>query len=638
MSFWHKLIGVWFTLLVTIVPLIWLSNTSELFEFNKIIATYILTILLVTTWIARMLAEKRWIFRRTPLDIPILLFLGANLLSLFGSIDIHTSWFGYYSRWNGGMLSLVAYAALYWSYVSNMTHKTNRLFLNWAIGAAVLVAAYAGLEHFGFSPSCVLTTGKWDVACWVQDVQNRVFGTIGQPNWLGAYLVALIFIPIAKFIKTKSWLNLGIFALLFIVLLYTKSRSGLLALGISGSIFGLLEFRSEKTKTLKWLGTIAAIIIVLTLSIRNPVRDLIVKTHNDVVSPPSGTQLEVGGTESGTIRKIVWTGALRIWQASPKNWLIGTGPETFAESYYQYRPVEHNNTSEWELLYNKAHNEFLNYLATTGTLGLGTYMFMLVIMGWVLWKSKNWTLLAGWLTISVTNFWGFSVVIMQILLFILPAIAVIENLPEEKAKTYPELEAPQLLILIGVMLVGAYLLFVTGRYWLADATYAKGQNLMRYFTATSKGNYLLASYEAYQQAYTLNKDEPVLVADFGSSAAYVANAMRTTNATSAAQLATLSLQAEENAIRISPAHPNYYKTAAKTAILLSDLNTKYLDLAYQYLAKAHQLSPTDPRILFNMGVIAQYQNKNAVAKADFEAALKLKPDFADPGLKLKELK
>ncbi len=47
-----------------------------------------------------------------------------------------------------------------------------------------------------------------------------------------------------------------------------------------------------------------------------------------------GTVLDTGGTESGEIRKIVWKGALEVFR---NNSVFGTGVETFAYSYYNYR-------------------------------------------------------------------------------------------------------------------------------------------------------------------------------------------------------------------------------------------------------------------------------------------------------------
>ncbi|MEK6881094.1 MAG: hypothetical protein AABY22_15855, partial [Nanoarchaeota archaeon] len=105
------------------------------------------------------------------------------------------------------------------------------------------------------------------------------------------------------------------------------------------------------------------------------------------------------------------------------------------KSGYQYRPREHNLVSEWDFLYNKAHNEYLNFAANSGTVGLAAY---LVLVGSSIYlivklalkkneKSETITLvaiLAGYAGILVTNFFGFSVVITQLFLFIFPAMAV----------------------------------------------------------------------------------------------------------------------------------------------------------------------------------------------------------------------
>ncbi len=448
---WPKrLISIFYYLLFILVPLTWLPNTSELFEFNKLILTYILTTLIVSTWLIRMIVEKKFIFKHTLLDWPILIFLISQSLSLLFSINPHTSWFGYYSRWNGGLLSLVSYSLLYWAFVSNMDSKSAQKVISYSLISSILVSIYGTLEHFGFSISCLLTTGSFNVSCWVQDVQTRVFATLGQPNWLAAYIVALIFIPPSNITPFNPPLNLRggnpkgegdiwknsmnsvIFILLFSTLLFTKSRSGLLAFGISSIVFWSLALIGLKRLVLKGVSLFILVVVTLTIIISNPIRDLLLKTNGPQPTTSQGTSLEVGGTESGSIRKIVWTGALRIWQANPKNFLLGTGPETFAMAYYQYRPLEHNQTSEWELLYNKAHNEFLNYLATTGILGLLSYLLLLGVQCSLFikkspnteYRTLNIALLAGWLTISITNFWGFSVVIMQLFLFLFPAIAI----------------------------------------------------------------------------------------------------------------------------------------------------------------------------------------------------------------------
>ncbi len=662
MSWPGKLIRFCFYLLVILVPLVFLPNTSELFEFNKMIITYLLTTVIAGAWMTDMILQKKLIFRRTSLDWPILLFLLSNLISLFLSIDVRTSLLGYYSRFNGGLASLACYSLLYWVYVTYMDRKSTLNSIAYCLlPTACLVSLYGVLEHFGI-----------DAHLWVQDVQNRVFSTLGQPNWLAAYIVALIFIPIALLKQTKnrflSTSYLALSTVMFLTLLFTKSRSGLLAFGISSVVYWSFLFWKLKFGIFKnylfigyWI-----LVIVTTLVVSNPLRDLAFSRLN--LSPSNlalstklqGTSLETGGTQSTAIRKIVWSGAIKIWQASAKNFLIGTGPETFAMAYYQYRPIEHNNTSEWELLYNKAHNEFLNYLATTGILGLGAYLILLISMFMIFIKSyrsnpkinqlhnqlsnDHWQLIisalcAGWLTIPITNFWGFSVVIVQILMFILPAMAISLKQEDFKAGEFNpiKLSGSQIFSLLILLSAISYTLFAISRYWFADVKYATGRNQIQAFAQTQQPAYLLSAYQNLTAAVKLNHRDPPMTSDLALVTSYLSAVTYDTNATSSAQLAAAAVSLGQKAVSLSPHHPNYYKSLSRVAIVNATYFPQYLQIAADALKIAGKISPTDPRIPYNLGLVAEYANNMDLAKSYYQQALKLKPDFPDPQNKLDQI-
>ncbi|MBI1863656.1 hypothetical protein HYS03_00365 [Candidatus Woesebacteria bacterium] len=93
-----KITSLLFNILFLITPFVVYSKTSELFEFNKMVFIYLLTILIVASWVIKMILEKKFIFKRTALDIPLLLFLLSQIISTLLSINPHTSIFGYYSR------------------------------------------------------------------------------------------------------------------------------------------------------------------------------------------------------------------------------------------------------------------------------------------------------------------------------------------------------------------------------------------------------------------------------------------------------------------------------------------------------------------------------------------------------------
>ncbi len=666
MSWPVKIIRLSFHLIVFLVPLIFLPNTSELFEFNKMIVTYILTAVIAAAWVIEMILEKRFIFRRTMLDWPIIIFIGIQFLSLLASINPRTSWLGYYSRFNGGLVSLICYSALYWAFVTFMDFKSTLKIITTALFTAALISFYGVLEHFGI-----------DASLWVQDVQNRVFSTLGQPNWLAAYLIILLPLAISRSLSAKKLpqkiTSACLSLLILVTILYTKSQSGIgVTLVVLFVYLLLVLIRNRSWKILLTGSGIFLVLVILNLKIITISLESLsyIFTAGDITSVAREKSLTtIAGSSSTLIRRIVWQGAFNIWRSSSKTFWLGTGPETFAMSYYQYRPVAHNYTSEWELLYNKAHNEFVNYLATTGVLGLGSYLLLLFLSVLQLLKNtfpkppsvpekdrkkvqvKSYllpglegnmlqiALLAGWLSVSVTNFWGFSVVMVQILMFLLPAMAITLNItvtpPASAAsKNY---SFPQIIGFLSCLFILGFTLIAIGKYWLADVRYATGQHDLKAFTMTDEISYILSSYNNYSEAFSLNSSDPAITSDLAVVTSYISVLSSQSDATTSSSMAENALVLSQKAVSDNPAHPNYYKSRARTAIILSSIDPKYLDVAVQTLQKAEVISPTDPRIPYNLGVVSRYQGNIDQAIRYFEKALRLKPNFGDAAVQITEI-
>ena len=79
------------------------------------------------------------------------------------------------------------------------------------LSSALLVVLWGLPSHFGYDPTCLLFRGTFDVSCWTSDFQPkiRIFSTLGQPDWMAAYLAALLPLIAALFlnvsIREKSW-------------------------------------------------------------------------------------------------------------------------------------------------------------------------------------------------------------------------------------------------------------------------------------------------------------------------------------------------------------------------------------------------------------------------------------------------
>lgn len=640
-SICDKVIEYCFYLLFFLVPLILTPFNYELFEYNKMMLVYFLTAIIFAAWLIKMVVSKKPIFRRTFLDIPLVFFLTSQLISTYLSIDRHTSFWGYYSRFHGGLASTIAYLLLYWAFVSNMDKGKTLRSMFYALCSAALVAAYGIAEHFGI-----------DKEYWVQDVQNRVFSTLGQPNWLAAYLVAIIPLTWGFILskKLKSRLKKLTFYFLFFTfyfcLLYTKSRSGLLGFGVAYAVFWGLIFapnlvKRRKPHTLKPFFLLTFSILLLTFWVGSPWTPSLGQIWQKRASPEAAKEVSkekpvipIGGTESGEIRRIVWKGATDVWRHYP---IFGSGVETFAYSYYNFRPREHNDVSEWDFLYNKAHNEYLNFAANTGTFGLLAYLG--VIGTFIIWSLNKLrtkkihnssfiihnSLLAGYVSILVTNFFGFSVVTVALFFFLFPAMSVVlaqeKETEKKRVKEEASLSRSQYLAIAITLLVAAYCLLTILRFWYADTLYAKGEKF------NDAGQYDQA-FNKLQDAVRLNPGEPFYHSELAQATASLAVAvLKQDEATLSAELVDLAVSSSDQALEITPRHLNLWKNRTRVFYTLSEIDEDYNQQALASLLQATELAPTDAKIFYNLGLLYAKLGQDETAIKTLEKTIELKPNY-----------
>lgn len=655
-----------FYALFFIIPLLFTTANSELFEFNKMMLTYALAMVIVACWAVKCILAGQLIFRRTPLDLPIFIFFVSQFLSSLVSIDIHTSIWGYYTRSHGGLLSTIAYITLFYAFVSNMDKRKTQNVIRYLLLSGIIVSVWGILEHFGKSPSCLFITGRLDVSCWVQDVQTRVFATLGQPNWMAAWLVAVT--PLAWALTISKTLNakgrnvlyLVLPNLLFLAILFTKSRSGLLGFAVAFTVFWGITFVIHNSKFLiRPFALLVTCYLVLVTIFGTPWTPSLLEQNakRDTQNVETGTVLERGGTESGEIRKIVWKGALDIWKAYP---LFGSGVETFAYSYYNFRPVEHNYTSEWNFLYNKAHNEYLNFLATTGVFGLGSYLVLIMTFLWCSLKNikyqilkikntdknlknfdifnchfdiyiLNFALLAGFTSILVTNFFGFSVVPVALLFFLYPAMAFTLNAKRDTQNGVTvKLGLKDILSAFAVLLFAFYALLRLGQIWYADKLYAQGDKKI-------DGGEIVAGANKLEEAIKLRPDEPLYYDKLAGAYSIIAAALAEEGQKDANEIAEKAKDAADKAFGISPRNINLLKTRASTFTRLAFVDPAYLNYSVITLESAIVLAPTDPLVHYRLG-LARYRTGNAKeAIKTLERAIELKPNYTDGYFALAEI-
>src|SRR3989344_7141086 len=543
-----------FYLIVLLVPLIWLPVNYELFEFNKITLTYILASIILGAWLIKAIDEKKLYVKRTPLDIPLLLFLAGNILATVFSMDWHMSVFGYYSRFNAGLLPIITYIFLYYALVTHFNKEKVMRLLVVGFASSVLVAIYAILQPPNpFFRNADGSLRGIDAGYWVQDAQVRAFSTLGQPNWLAAYL-SIFFLIGTSFllIFQKLWQKILVLlslSLIFLGFTFTYSRGGTLGLIAGGLTFvsflfvrkpALWEKIRGKLPLIKqslsvpalgknwlWLAALILVILAVNFFFNNAFGERGAAVE---ITAPGITELEIEGKQTGQIRLLVWRGAWDIFKEKP---IFGSGLETFALSYYQHRPAEHNQTGECDFLYNKAHNEYLIYLATTGLVGSLPYIFLITLFSYLaivsVFKESQpekrlilSTLIAAYVSYLIQNVFGFSVVILSILFFLLPAIFFIltsdnqdkvKVLASEKFFKFSTAPFWRRIYRILALALTLLLLLAAANSWIADLYFARG-------LSTDSAN---EAYTNLSLATRLRPDEPLFRSELAVTEASLAS-------------------------------------------------------------------------------------------------------------------
>lgn len=620
--------------LTLLLPLAVTATTSELFEFPKFLillaASTIVLFAILLDWVAtRRLALP--LGRYPKITYGVLAILITQGLATLTSIHPYTSFWGYYSRFHQGILSTVCYTILYFGALKFLSLKDIHKLLKVSLVAASLIALLAVLERFDLSATCPLinpslsqevrpaplSRAYFNNSCWknLTNPTSRSFATLGQPNWLAAYLLPHVFLLLSFFVHKKriSYPLIACYLLLVTAVLFSKSRSGYLGLGI-----GLLTYLYLLTRQglpLNWRRLLALVLVPpLLLGLALLPRQKEVSPSPAAATTTSPTE---ASTSSGEIRRIVWSGALKLLQKRP---LLGFGPETFAYTYYQVRPVAHNYTTEWDYLYNKAHNEYLNYAATSGLIGLAAYLYW----HWAILKTSLTrvakskkvrheaesflslylpVLGATLVSFAVTNFFGFSVVPVYLVMTLAAAYA---STSPTITNSQPSKFATLLVPLVAVVVAAILPL----RLYLADVHY----NRAKAYTAS---NHAEVARSELQEAIRLRPHEDLYHSLLGETLASLGD--------EAGAKAEIDITLTHN-----PYHLNYYKSRAKAWLTLAERTPALYSHVAKELEEARRLAPTDPKLAYNLALVYSRLGDNSRAIDELQAAIALKTDYYEP--------
>ncbi|MFQ5452203.1 MAG: hypothetical protein ACE5DQ_01440, partial [Candidatus Paceibacterota bacterium] len=293
----------------------------------------------------------------------------------------------------------------------------------------------------------------------------------------------------------------------------------------------------------------------------------------------------------------------------------------------------------------KAHNEFLQYFATTGFLGLGAY---LLLVGSVsargltyFWHRKKGILALAFSTsyfsILITNFFGFSTTMTNIYFYLIPAFLVVIYAPEPlqslPARVHLTHRTRQVLLYILPFVVLVYGLYYVANYLAADIFYARAEAFKRTQDFDSAfQNALIARTLRSEHVY-----EDLLSSILANSVLINSYALSETKELE--ELIKLSDKYSAQAVRRSPQNVAYWKTKARNNFLFYQAarDKAYYSKSLKALRIAQKLAPTDPKLYYTHALFAYSLYQDSPGEVDLklqalkklDKAIELKKDYKD---------
>src|SRR3989344_4566039 len=149
---WDRVIRGIIHALVFLLPVLLTTWTLEPLEFSKQMLLFILTSAALMAWLLKLLVTSTWRFVKTPLDLPILVFVAVYFLASIFSVDRVTSFLGFYGSFSGNFFELLFLTILFYLIVNNFTDtKSLKKLFGFFQFSLFIVLLYIILQFFGLN-------------------------------------------------------------------------------------------------------------------------------------------------------------------------------------------------------------------------------------------------------------------------------------------------------------------------------------------------------------------------------------------------------------------------------------------------------------------------------------------------------
>jgi tetratricopeptide (TPR) repeat protein len=464
------IVSVVFVLLFLGTPLFVTGLTYQGLVFDKFFYFYALVLVGMVAWVTRGVLQGHMEIRRTPVDIPLVLFWAWYGITAIFSVDRWHSFMGAFNDPSRGFLALTFFIFAFYFIISHSTIERVRKALAAIVvaGGIVVVWSFVALIMGNMLPELVR-----------QYVPISFVGTLTS---LAIYLALLVPIFITSiFVSAEEKANS----------VWHKIKYGTLFVLLALTLFLLLVLYSF----VPWL----VVLVMATFFVIYIIAQLIRPAGKVSWLPMGAFVVILGFLMIGQVNlarislpvEVSPTSSLS-WQISktalPSEWLTGTGPANYGYAFALHKPAEFNQNELYSMRFGQANNLFLEVLTTTGIIGfvlfslvwlifLGTGLYLLTYNS----KETNKVISLGLWSVVVLFFVSALVVTLSgaMLLIFVPLLALAYAVLQKEAHAKEEhisfsLQATPkyaLALAFTFMVVSAgvvYVLIFLGKVYAAD--------------------------------------------------------------------------------------------------------------------------------------------------------------------------
>ncbi|TXH01900.1 MAG: hypothetical protein E6P95_01010, partial [Candidatus Moraniibacteriota bacterium] len=512
------------------LPLFFTGITFQGISFEKQLYFYFCLLVGLIAWVSKGVMTGEMKIRRTPLDIPIILFWLFSVATTVFSVDRWHSFWGFFGDPSRGFLSITALVLAYYFVLSHFSARRFKLMLWSFLGASMVVLLWStlALMKIKFLPT---SWENYAPISLVGSVSNlALFLSLTVPLFMmGFFSLFQEGVSLKKTKRTALAVALGIalfLNLLVLLILYPFVNWVVVLGGLGFFLIYVLAQIVRPAGEWTWIPMVVFVIVLAFLMIR----------------PTSLSRANLP-IEVAPNTKLSW----EIAKESLKdNFLLGTGNATYGYAFSLYRPQEFNGNSLYTLRFYQGTGLVFEVLSTMGI--VGTVLFLVICFSFLsiglylltLDKSKNKLYSLGLWSVAVMLFISLflaplnaTLVILGVLFAALAlGVLLMESDSEERYLELSLRATPKFALALAfvfmVVSAGVAFLFVfMGKVFVADVAmgqtsrmepsidgtipgYVKALRLYpqegRYFTRISQEYMALANAEGRKPAEERNVD------------------------------------------------------------------------------------------------------------------------------------